>query len=91
MTAPRSPFQNPYAERIIGSIRQECLDPLIIIGEGQLRRILRNYPDYYHHSPQHWSLERNLPFPREVEAPAKLKVIAIPQVGGLHHLYQRIA
>jgi hypothetical protein len=90
-TAPRSPFQNPYAERVIGSIRRECLDHLIIIGEDQLRRILRDYLDYYHNSRPNQSLERNSPFPREVEAPEKGKVIAIPQVGGLHHRYRRAA
>jgi len=90
-TAPRSPFQNPYAERVIGSIRRECLDHLIIIGEDHLRRTLRNYIDYYHNSRPHQSLEMNSPFPREIEAPEKGKVIAIPQVGGLHHRYRRAA
>ena len=91
ITAPRSPFQNPYSERVIGSIRRECLDHLIIIGEDHLRRILRDYIDYYHNSRPHQSLERNSPFPREVEAPEKGKVVAIPQVGGLHHRYRRAA
>jgi transposase InsO family protein len=91
ITAPRSPFQNPYAERIIGSIRRECLDHLIIIGEDHLRRTLRDYFDYYHNSRPHQALERNSPTPREIEAPVKGKVIAIPQVGGLHHRYRRAA
>src|SRR5262249_3851317 len=91
ITAPRSPFQNPSAERVIGSIRRECLDHLIIIGEDQLRRILRDYFDYYHNSRPHQSLERNSPTPREIEAPVKGKVIAIPQVVGLHHRYRRAA
>ena len=91
ITAPRSPFQNPYAERVIGSIRRECLDHLIIIGEDQLRRILRDYLDYYHNSRPHEALERNSPTPREIEAPAKGKIISIPQVGGLHHRYRRAA
>ncbi|HJY08864.1 MAG TPA: integrase core domain-containing protein [Bryobacteraceae bacterium] len=91
ITAPRTPFQNPYAERVIGSIRLECLDNLIIIGEDHLRRTLRGYFDYYHNSRPHEALERNSPFPREIEAPAKGKVIAIPQVGGLHHRYRRAA
>ncbi len=90
-TAPRSPFQNPYAERVIGSIRRECLDHLIIIGEDQLRRILHDYLDYYHNSRPHQALERNSPIPREIEAPAKGKVISIPQIGGLHHRYRRAA
>jgi putative transposase len=90
-TAPRSPFQNPYAERVIGSIRRECLDHLIIIGEDHLRRNLRDYIDYYHNSGPHQALERNSPIPREIEAAAKGKVISIPQVGGLHHRYRRAA
>jgi putative transposase len=91
ITAPRAPFQNPYAERVIGSIRRECLDHLIIIGEDHLRRALRDYFDYYHSSRPHQGLERNSPIPREVEGPAKGKVISIPQVGGLHHCYRRAA
>jgi transposase InsO family protein len=91
ITAPRSPFQNPYAERVIGSIRRECLNHLIIIGEDHLRRTLRDYFDYYHNSRPHEGLERNSPTPREIEEPAKGKIIAIPQVGGLHHRYGRAA
>jgi putative transposase len=91
ITAPQSPFQNPYAERVIGSIRRECLDHQIIIGEDHLRRALRDYFDYYHSSRPHQGLDRNSPTPREVEGPAKGKVISIPQVGGLHHCYRRAA
>jgi transposase InsO family protein len=91
ITAPRTPFQNPYAERVIGSIRLECLNNLIIIGEDHLRRTLRGYFDYYHNSRPHEALERNSPTPREIEAPAKGKVISIPHVGGLHHFYRRAA
>jgi putative transposase len=91
ITAPRSPFQNPYAERVIGSIRRECLDHLIIIGEDHLRRALRGYFDYYHNSRPHQALERNSPIPREIETPTKGKVVSILQVGGLHHCYRRAA
>ena len=91
LTSPQSPFQNPYAERVIGSIRRECLDHLIVLNEDHLRRILRNYFNYYHNSRPHRSLERNSPVPREIEPPSKGKVIAIPQVGGLHHRYRRAA
>jgi putative transposase len=91
LTSPQSPFQNPYAERVIGSIRRECLDHLIVLNEDHLRRILRNYFNYYHNSRPHQSLERNSPAPREIEPPSKGKVIAIPQVGGLHHRYRRAA
>jgi putative transposase len=91
ISAPRSPFQNPYVERMIGSIRRECLDHLIIINEDHLRRILGECFDYYHNSRPHQSLERNSPVPRKIEPQAMGKVIAIPQVGGLHHLYRRAA
>jgi putative transposase len=91
VTAPHSPFQNPYAERVIGSIRRECLDHLIVLNEDHLRRILRSYFNYYHDSRPHQSLDRNSPTPREIEPPSQGKIIAIPQVGGLHHRYRRAA
>src|SRR5262244_2588734 len=91
VTAPHSPFQNPYAERVIGSIRRECLDHLIVLNEDHLRRILRSYFNYYHDSRPHQSLERNSPIPREIEPPSQGKINAIPQVGGLHHRYRRAA
>ena len=89
--APRSPWQNPFCERVIGSIRRECLDHCIVLGERHLRRILTSYFSYYHLSRTHLSLDRNAPEPREVELPAKGKIISIPQVGGLHHRYSRCA
>jgi putative transposase len=91
ITAPHSPWQNAYAERVIGSIRRECLDHVIVVSEEHLRRILKEYFRYYHNSRPHQAFERNSPFPREIEAPTKGKVIAIPQVGGLHHRYRRAA
>jgi putative transposase len=91
ITAPHSPFQNPYAERVIGSIRRECLDHLIVLNEDHLRRILQVYFIYYHESRPHQSLEQNSPLPREIEPPSQRKIIAIPQVGGLHHRYRRAA
>lgn len=90
-TAPHSPWQNPYVERLIGTIRRECLDHVIILGEEHLRRILREYFRYYHESRPHQSLARNSPVPRGVERPSTGQVISIPQVGGLHHRYQRAA
>jgi transposase InsO family protein len=89
--APRSPWQNPYCERVIGSIRRECLDHVIIINERHLIRILRSYFDYYLNSRPHLSLDRNAPIEREVEPPPRGRVIAIPHVGGLHHRYCRAA
>src|SRR5262245_14985599 len=91
VTAPHSPFQNPYAERVIGSIRRECLDHLIVLNEDHLRRILLAYFKYYHDSRTHMSLERNSPEPREIEALSQGKIIAIPEVCGLHHRYRRAA
>ncbi len=90
-TAPRSPWQSPYVERLIGSIRRECLNHFIVLNERHLRRILSSYFTYYHESRTHLSLDRNSPIPRDVEPPERGKVIAIPQVGGLHHRYRRAA
>ncbi len=90
-TAPRSPWQNPYAERIIGSIRRECLNHKIVLNEVHLQRILTLYFAYYHDVRPHLSLNRNSPTPREVEPPCQGKVVSTPQVGGLHHRYYRAA
>jgi len=89
--APRSPWQNPYCERVIGLIRRECLDHVIVLSEMHLKRILSDYFDYYHRSRTHLSLDRNSPVPREVEPPSQGEVVAIPQIGGLHHRYTRAA
>jgi transposase InsO family protein len=91
LIAPRSPWQNPYVERVIGSIRRECLDHLIVLGEHHLCRILREYVEYYNKVRPHLSLNRNSPLPREVETSEKGKVIAIPYLNGLHHKYARAA
>ncbi len=91
VNAPRSPWQNPYCERLIGSIRRECVDHVIVFNELHLMRILRSYFDYYLNSRTHLALERNSPIPREVELPRCGRVIAIPQVGGLHYRYCRAA
>ena len=91
LTAPRSPWQNPFVERMSGSIRRECLDHVIVLDERHLKRILRKYVDYYHSCRTHLSLEKDTPEPRRVESPAMGKVRAIPKVGGLHHYYTRHA
>ena len=90
-TAPRSPWQNPYVERIIGSIRRECLDHLIILNATHLHRILRSYLAYYHGCRTHLSLDKDAPERRAKESPEMGKVNAIPMVGGLHHRYTRRA
>ena len=90
-TAFRSPWQSPYVKRLIGSIRRECLDHVIVLNEAHLMRILKDYFTYYHESRAHLSLDRNAPMPRKIERPEQGAVISIPQVGGLHHRYARAA
>jgi putative transposase len=91
LTAPRSPWQNPYAERLVGSIRRDCLDHVVVLGERHLRRILTTYFSYYHRSRTHLSLEKDPPEPRAVEPREKGRVIELAEVGGLHHRYERRA
>jgi hypothetical protein len=91
VTAPRAPWQNPYVERVIGSIRRECLDHLVVFNERHLERVLSSYLDYYHRSRTHLSLDKDCPYGRPIQPPALGNIIAIPQVGGLHHSYQRLA
>jgi transposase InsO family protein len=87
ITAPRSPWQNAYAERLIGSIRRECLDHVVILSQRHLRRLLKSYFAYYHCSRTHLALAKDAPEPRVIMG--RGKIIAIPQVGGLHHRYER--
>jgi hypothetical protein len=91
VTAPRSPWQNPFVERVIGTIRHELLDHIIVLNEAHLRRRLRNYLSYYHMSRTHLAPEKEAPEPRAVEPPEHGQVVALPQVGGLHHRYTRRA
>jgi putative transposase len=86
---PRSPWQRAYIERVIGSIRRERLDHVIVFDEASLRRILRSYLDYYHRSRTHLSLGKDSPEPRGIQLPEMGSVVALPQVGGLHHRYER--
>jgi len=89
--APRSPWQNAYAERVIGSIRRECLEHVVVIGERHLREILSKYVDYYNATRTHLSLAKDAPEPRRAQLPSQGRVVAIPRVGGLHHEYRRWA
>jgi transposase InsO family protein len=91
LAAPRCPWQNAYAERFIGSLRRECLDHIIIFNESSLRRILKAYFEYYEHSRTHLVLEKDAPESRAIQPPILGKVIELPQVGGLHHRYERQA
>jgi len=91
LTAPQSPWQNPYVERLVGSIRRECLDHVIAFNEAGLRRILKEYFKYYDRSRTHLSLDKDAPAGRPIQLPSLGRVIEIPQVGRLHHLYSRKA
>jgi transposase InsO family protein len=91
LTAPRSPWQNPYVERLIGSIRRECLEHVVILHERHLQRLLTDYFTYYHQWRTHLSLAMDCPEPRPVHTPDQGRVIAIPEVSGLHHHYERVA
>ena len=91
LTSPHSPWQNPYVERLIGSIRRECLDHMIILNERHLRRVLREYLDYYHRSRTHMGLDKDCPETRAVEPSSMGPVQSEPVLGGLHHRYTRRA
>lgn len=87
-TTPRSPWQNAYVERLVGSIRRECLDHLIIFGEAHLRRVLRAYAQYYNLTRTHLSLDKDTPMSRPVQREGRIR--PTPYLGGLHHSYARI-
>jgi transposase InsO family protein len=90
--ARRSPWQSPYVERVIGTLRRELLDHVIVMNERHLRRLLRRFvAEYYHPCRTHLSLGKDAPEPRSVEPPETGKVVELPLVGGLHHLYTRRA
>jgi putative transposase len=85
LTAPHSPWQNPFAERLIGSIRRECLDHVLVLSEPHLRRTLTRYFAYYHGARTHLSLDKDAPDGRPLELPELGPVIPISEVGGLQH------
>jgi len=89
MTAPRSPWQNPYIERLIGSIRREGLDHVMILNEQHLKRVLKSYFDYDHAYRTHRALDMDAPIPRPVQPPEVGPAWEVPEVGGLHHHYER--
>src|SRR5450432_2192638 len=90
-TSARSPWQNGYAERWVGTLRRELLDHVIVLGERHLLRLLRPYVAYYNEDRPHMSLGRDAPVARAVEPREPGKVVALPRVGGLHHRYSRAA
>src|ERR1700692_893904 len=87
-TAPRSPWQNGYCERAIGSIRRECLDHVVVFGEQHLRHLLRSYTTYYNEARTHLSVNKDAPSPRTVHSVGR--ILPTPFLGGLHHLYVRV-
>jgi len=87
-TAPRSPWQNAYAERLIGSIRRDVLDHVVVLGERHFRQVLLSYMTYYNEARTHLSLHKDAPVPRVVQSVGQ--IIAKPYLGGLHHEYVRI-
>jgi transposase InsO family protein len=88
LTAPQSPWQSPFVERLIGSIRRDCLDHVIVLGEQHLRRILTSYFAYYHRSRTHLSLDKDAPESRAVQPSKFSTVVELAEVGGLHHRYE---
>ena len=78
-------------ERVIGSIRRECLDHVIVMNAPGLHRVLRDYVVYYMRSRTHLALDKETPYPRPIAPPSTGRIVAIPEVGGLHHRYDRIA
>src|SRR3982751_3259258 len=91
LSAPRSPWQRAYVERVIGTIRRECLDHVIVFSERGLYRHLRDFVDYYHRSRTHLGLQKDTPESRPVQSTEAGRIISIPEVGGLHHRYERSA
>jgi putative transposase len=91
LTAAHSPWQNPFVERLIGSVRRECLDHVLVLSERHLRRIVARYFAYYHRARTHVALEKDAPDGRPIERPEAGMVLQIPEVGGLHHRYVRRA
>src|SRR5262245_61812782 len=91
LTAPHSPWQNPFAERLIGSIRRECLNHVLVLGERHLRRTLTRYVAYYHQARTHLALDKDAPDLRPIVPPEAGQIVEIPEVGGLHHRYLRRA
>ncbi|HME69822.1 MAG TPA: integrase core domain-containing protein, partial [Myxococcota bacterium] len=89
--APHSPWQNPYAERFIGSLRRECLDHMIVLNERQASRILSAYACYYNRARTHLALDKDAPESRRVQGRDSGRVIALQEVRGLHHRYERVA
>jgi len=90
LSAPRSPWQNPFVERLIGTLRCDCRDHVVVLNERHLRSIIARYLDHYHDRRTHLSLAMDAPNPRMVHRPIWGTVVAFPELGGLHHHYDRL-
>jgi putative transposase len=91
LSTPASPWQRAYVERVIGTIRRECLDHVIVFNERSLLFHLRSFTGYYHRARTHLALNKDTPDPRPVQPPEDGRIVSIPEVGGLHHRYERRA
>jgi transposase InsO family protein len=85
---PASPWQNGFAERLIGSIRRECVDHILVLSEAHLRRVLKSYARHYNDIRTHWSLDKDAPLSRPIQRTGIINSHAV--IGGLHHHYVRI-
>ena len=90
-TAPRSPWQSPYVERLVGSVRRDCRDQVIVPNEQHLRRILRRYFEHHNEDRPHRALDADAPVSRAAQVPGSGRVVALSRIGGLHHRYARAA
>jgi len=91
LSAPRSPWQRAYVERVIGTFRRECLDHLIVFNERSLHGHLQAFADYYHRNRVRLALEKDTPEPRPIQPPECGRIVSILVLGGLHHRYERRA
>jgi putative transposase len=91
LSAPHAPWQRAYIERVIGSLRRECLDHVIVLNEATLRRTIQSYLRYYHEWRTHLSLTKDAPVPRPTQSLSCGMIVPVPHLGGLHHHYERRA
>ena len=91
LSAPHSPWQRAYVERVSGTLRRECLDHMIVFHERSLCRHLKVFIEYYHRNRVHLALEKDTPEPRPIQPPESGRIVSIPVLGGLHHRYERRA
>jgi transposase InsO family protein len=91
VTAPHAPWQNPFVERFVGSARRECFDHVIAFNEGGVQKLMTRYGSYYEKARTHLALDKDAPIPRPVMPPGEGDIVEIPEVGGLHHRYERRA